>query len=54
MLDIAGHRAARRATLTDLGTEAANKAKRTGGAVRLEPMSAFERKVVHDAVANAG
>ncbi len=54
MLDIAGHRAARRATLTDLGTEAANKAKRTGDAVRLEPMSAFERKVVHDAVANAG
>mgnify|MGYP000861665982 FL=1 len=54
MLDIAGHRAARRATLTDLGTEAANKAKRTGEAVRLEPMSAFERKVVHDAVANAG
>ena len=54
MLDVAGYRADRRATLTELGAEAAAKAKSSGEAVRLEPMTAFERKVVHDAVADAG
>lgn len=54
MLDIAGHRAARREALTALGTEAAQRATSTGEAVRLEPMTPFERKVVHDAVAAAG
>jgi spoIIIJ-associated protein len=54
MLDVAGHRAARREQLTELGTEAAERAKSSGEAVRLEPMSPFERKVVHDAVAAAG
>ena len=28
--------------------------RRTGAPVQLEPMNAFERKVVHDAVAEAG
>lgn len=54
MLDVDGFRARRRAYLTELGTEACRKATATGGPVRLEPMSAFERKVVHDAVAAAG
>jgi spoIIIJ-associated protein len=54
MLDIAGHRAARREALTALGTEAAQRASSTGEAVRLEPMTPFERKVVHDAIAAAG
>ena len=54
MLDVAGHRAARREQLTALGSEAATRAKDSGEAVRLEPMSPFERKVVHDAVAAAG
>lgn len=54
MLDVAGFRAQRRTYLTELGNEAVRKAKETGGPVRLEPMSAFERKVVHDAVAAAG
>ncbi len=54
MLDVAGHRAARREQLTALGSEAATRAKDGGEAVRLEPMSPFERKVVHDAVAAAG
>ncbi|MFN8167946.1 MAG: R3H domain-containing nucleic acid-binding protein [Candidatus Nanopelagicales bacterium] len=54
MLDIAGHRAARREALTALGTEAAQRASSSGEAVRLEPMTPFERKVVHDAVAAAG
>ena len=54
MLDIAGHREARRQALTALGTEAAERAASTGEAVRLEPMSPFERKVVHDEVTAAG
>jgi spoIIIJ-associated protein len=54
MLDVDGFRAQRRAYLTELGNEAVRKAQETAGPVRLEPMSAFERKVVHDAVAAAG
>ena len=54
MLDVAGHREARRQALTALGTEAAERAKTSGEPVRLEPMTPFERKVVHDAVAAAG
>lgn len=54
MLDVAGFRAARRLTLTELGTQACIKAKETGETVSLEPMTPFERKVVHDAVAAAG
>jgi spoIIIJ-associated protein len=54
MLDVDGHRARRRTELTERGSNAAAEAKRTGAPVRLTPMSAFERKVVHDAVAAAG
>lgn len=54
MLDVAGHRAARREALTALGTEASARAASSGEPVRLEPMTPFERKVVHDAVAAAG
>ena len=54
MLDVAGHRAARREQLTELGTAACDRAKADGSAVKLEPMTPFERKIVHDAVAAAG
>jgi len=54
MLDVAGYRAQRREVLTALGTEAADKVKASGEALSLEPMNAFERKVVHDAIAAAG
>jgi spoIIIJ-associated protein len=54
MLDIAGHRAARRAALVDLAHEAIASVKESGRRRELEPMSAFERKVVHDEVAAAG
>lgn len=54
MLDVAGHRAARRAELVAIAEEAIAEAQRTAAPVRLEPMSPFERKVVHDAVAAAG
>ena len=54
MLDVAGFRAARRAELVELASTAIAEANRTGAPVRLEPMTSFERKVVHDAVAEAG
>jgi len=54
MLDIAGFRARRRVELTELGTTSAAEARRTSAPVALEPMTPFERKIVHDAVAAAG
>ncbi|MEZ5117424.1 MAG: R3H domain-containing nucleic acid-binding protein [Candidatus Nanopelagicales bacterium] len=54
MLDVAGYRAEKRRALERVGTEAAERVKQTGQPVRLEPMTPFERKVVHDAVAAAG
>ena len=54
MLDVAGYRAGRRRALEDVAARAVAEVRRTGDPVRLEPMNAFERKVVHDAVAEAG
>jgi spoIIIJ-associated protein len=54
MLDIGGYRAQRRADLTELGSSAAEEVKRTGEAKALAAMNAFERKIVHDAIAAAG
>ncbi len=54
MLDVAGHRAARRAELVKIAEAAITAARSSGERQSLEPMSAFERKVVHDAVLAAG
>jgi spoIIIJ-associated protein len=54
MLDVAGFRAARRRTLEDQAARTCQEVQKTGQPVRMEPMSAFERKVVHDVVADAG
>lgn len=54
MLDIGGYRAGLRQRLVALAREAAEEVQETGEAVKLSPMSAFERKVVHDAVAEMG
>ena len=54
MLDISGYRADVKAKLVVVAKEAAAKAIETGEEVELKPMNAFERKVVHDAVAEAG
>lgn len=54
MLDVAGHRATRRAELVTLAQDAVAEVTASGEPVRLDPMSPFERKVVHDAVADAG
>lgn len=54
MLDVAGHRAARRAKLAEIARTAVAEVKESGVKVDLEPMTAFERKVVHDEVLAAG
>ena len=54
MLDIAGHRAARRAALEEVGAAAVAEVQRTAAPLKLEPMNPFERKVVHDVVTAAG
>ncbi|MBB4687247.1 Jag family protein [Amycolatopsis jiangsuensis] len=51
MLDIAGWRSDRREELRELGRSTAESVRTNGERVRLQPMSPFERKVVHDAVA---
>jgi spoIIIJ-associated protein len=54
MLDVGGYRARRRRELAELGRSAAEQVSRTGVPQRLEAMTPFERKVIHDAVAAAG
>ena len=54
MLDVAGHRAERRASLVTLAKEAIDEVRSTGERKSLSPMTAFERKVVHDEVLAAG
>lgn len=54
MLDVAGFRAARRAELVTMAQAAVTEAQRTAAPVRMDPMTPFERKVVHDAIAEAG
>lgn len=51
MLDVAGWRARRRDELGNLGAEAARRVLESGEREELTPMTPFERKIVHDAVA---
>ena len=54
MLDISGYRAGKREELVALADRTVATVRDTGESVSLDPMSPFERKVVHDAVAAAG
>jgi spoIIIJ-associated protein len=54
MLDVGGHRARRRTVLEGIARDAVETVRSTGERVALNPMTAFERKVVHDVVAAAG
>jgi spoIIIJ-associated protein len=54
MLDVGGYRADLRKNLVILALEAIDEVRSTGEAVKLAPMTPFERKVVHDAVGDAG
>ncbi|HEX2902856.1 MAG TPA: R3H domain-containing nucleic acid-binding protein [Jatrophihabitans sp.] len=51
MLDVSGHRQARRTELTKLAEETAAAVLSSGEPARLSPMNPFERKVVHDVIA---
>ncbi len=51
MLDVSGHRQARRNELSALATETAATVLDSGEEARLAPMNPFERKVVHDTIA---
>ena len=54
VLDITGYRAGRAGELQRIAEEAVAQAKESGEDVALDPMSAYERKLVHDAVAALG
>jgi spoIIIJ-associated protein len=54
MLDVGGFRARRRTELAELGRSLAAEVERTGEPKKLRAMTPFERKIVHDAVAEAG
>ncbi|NVM99157.1 R3H domain-containing nucleic acid-binding protein [Arthrobacter sp. SDTb3-6] len=54
ILDIAGYREQRNAELLDIAKDAAEKIKDGSPSVALAPMGAYERKIVHDAVAGLG
>jgi spoIIIJ-associated protein len=47
VVDAAGYRERRRATLESLAVRSAQRASRDGERVELEPMTAIERKIVH-------
>ena len=50
MVDVGGYRAQAREALVKKAKEAAEKVRRWGEVVELEPMSAFDRRIVHHAL----
>ena len=54
MLDISGYRDNRRTDLKALADEKAAEAKASGAPIKLSPMNAFERKIVHDRIQEHG
>ena len=54
MLDIDNFRANRRTELKKLAEEMAAEAKSTGNLIKLVPMNAFERKIIHDTIQDLG
>lgn len=54
MLDVDGFRAARRTELVKVAEDAIERVRTAGEPLSLDPMTPFERKIVHDTVATAG
>jgi spoIIIJ-associated protein len=54
MLDIDGFRADKKSALAKLAEETADEVKSKGKAIKLAPMNAFERKVIHDTIQKIG
>ena len=51
MVDVGGYRAQAREALVKKAKDAAEKVRRWGDAVELEPLNAFDRRIVHQALA---
>ena len=54
MLDIDNFRSNKRIELKKLANEMAEAAKSTGKSIKLAPMNAFERKIIHDTIQELG
>ena len=54
MLDIGGFRSDKKESLTKLAEETADEVKAAGTAIKLKPMNAFERKIIHDTIQRLG
>ncbi|MBI3428841.1 MAG: single-stranded DNA-binding protein [Actinobacteria bacterium] len=54
MLDIEGYRAGRKAELRKIAQESADEVTSTKNSLKLAPMNAFERKIIHDAIQSLG
>lgn len=54
VLDISGYRDRRNVELAKIAQAAADQIKDGAETVALEPMGAYERKIVHDAIAELG
>ena len=50
MVDVGGYRAQAREAIVKRAKEAADKVRRWGDAVELEPLNAFDRRIVHHAL----
>lgn len=50
MVDVGGYRAQAREALVKKAREAAEKVRRWGDVVELEPLSAFDRRIIHHAL----
>ncbi len=50
MVDVSGYRAQARDALVKKAKEAAEKVRRWGDVVELEPLSAFDRRIIHQAL----
>ena len=54
MLDIDNFRSSKKEELAKLAHEIAEEVKSTGEQIKLKPMNAFERKVIHDTIQEIG
>ena len=54
IVDVEDYRKRRRSRLVRMARESARRVKRTGRPEAMEPMTAYDRKIVHDAVAEMG
>ena len=54
MLDVDGYRAGRKSELRDLAQKSAEQVTSTKESLKLAPMNAFERKVIHDTIQTLG